>query len=61
MRVKRWDRMELEGITPELGPVRRHGVRGSMMSVYLRDPDGNLVEICSYRDRAVSEEAAAQD
>lgn len=53
MRVKRWDRMELEGITPELGPVRRHGVRGSMMSIYLRDPDGNLVEICSYRDRAV--------
>ena len=32
----------------ELGPVIRHGVNGAMKSIYLRDPDQNLVEICSY-------------
>lgn len=30
------------------GPVSRTGARGPMRSVYLRDPDGNLVEIASY-------------
>ena len=42
----------LEHIRPlaaiELGPVPRQGARGSMQSIYLRDPDGNLVEICVY-------------
>ncbi len=32
----------------ELGIVERNGVFGKMKSIYLRDPDGNLVEICSY-------------
>lgn len=32
----------------ELGPVIRHGAKGEMKSIYLRDPDQNLVEICSY-------------
>jgi len=30
------------------GPVPRTGARGLMTSVYLRDPDGNLVEISNY-------------
>lgn len=30
------------------GPVERTGTRGSMTSVYFRDPDGNLVEIATY-------------
>jgi len=30
------------------GPVERTGALGAMMSVYLRDPDGNLVEISHY-------------
>jgi catechol 2,3-dioxygenase-like lactoylglutathione lyase family enzyme len=36
------------GIAIEHGPVDRTGARGPMRSVYLRDPDDNLVEICVY-------------
>lgn len=32
------------------GPVTRTGARGEMTSVYVRDPDGNLVEISNYAD-----------
>lgn len=41
-------RLERAGIPPELGPVVRHGVHGGMTSVYLRDPDENLIELCCY-------------
>ncbi len=33
----------------EQGIVKRHGARGDMHSIYLRDPDGNLIELCSYQ------------
>lgn len=36
------------GTAVELGPVRRTGARGPMTSVYVRDPDDNLVELASY-------------
>ncbi len=32
----------------ELGVVQKTGVKGAMYSIYLRDPDGNLVEFCNY-------------
>ncbi|MBQ8919612.1 MAG: VOC family protein [Acidaminococcaceae bacterium] len=31
------------------GIVNRNGAKGKMHSVYLRDPDGNLVELASYK------------
>lgn len=36
------------GIVAETKIVDRHGVRGPMLSFYVRDPDGNLLEFCSY-------------
>ena len=35
-------------VTVEVGPVGRSGALGPMTSLYVRDPDGNLVEIASY-------------
>ncbi|NDY42611.1 hypothetical protein G3N55_07110 [Dissulfurirhabdus thermomarina] len=40
--------LEREGIPVVEGPVRRSGALGPMTSVYLRDPDGNLVEVSRY-------------
>ena len=40
------------GTSVEQGPVARTGATGPITSVYVRDPDGNLVEISVYdRDR----------
>ncbi|MGC2399282.1 MAG: VOC family protein, partial [Acidobacteriaceae bacterium] len=35
-------------IAIELGPVARDGAVGEIRSIYLRDPDANLVEISNY-------------
>lgn len=35
-------------LEPGLGIVQRTGALGSMQSIYLRDPDGNLIEISVY-------------
>ena len=36
-----------EGIAVEVGPVAKTGARGALRSLYVRDPDGNLVEIAN--------------
>jgi catechol 2,3-dioxygenase-like lactoylglutathione lyase family enzyme len=35
-------------VTIEDGPVERSGATGPIRSVYVRDPDGNLIEISNY-------------
>ncbi len=37
-----------EGVAIEEGPVARTGACGPIVSVYIRDPDGNLIEIAAY-------------
>jgi catechol 2,3-dioxygenase-like lactoylglutathione lyase family enzyme len=39
------------GVAIEEGPVERTGARGSIISVYIRDPDANLIELSNYLDR----------
>ena len=40
------------GVPVEEGPVVRTGALGPIESVYVRDPDGNLVELARYVDEA---------
>lgn len=37
--------LEQSEIKVEIGPVPRTGATGPIMSLYVRDPDGNLIEI----------------
>jgi catechol 2,3-dioxygenase-like lactoylglutathione lyase family enzyme len=39
------------GVAIEKGPVERTGAMGTIRSVYLRDPDGNLLEISEYVEK----------
>jgi catechol 2,3-dioxygenase-like lactoylglutathione lyase family enzyme len=36
---------EALNVPVEMGPVARTGATGAIMSLYVRDPDGNLIEI----------------
>ena len=40
--------LEAAGVEIEVPPSARTGALGPMISVYFRDPDGNLVEISEY-------------
>jgi catechol 2,3-dioxygenase-like lactoylglutathione lyase family enzyme len=33
------------GLAVELGPVARTGAKSALVSLYIRDPDGNLIEL----------------
>ena len=40
--------LRAHGVVIDEGPVRKQGARGTLLSVYCRDPDGSLIEISSY-------------
>jgi catechol 2,3-dioxygenase-like lactoylglutathione lyase family enzyme len=42
--------LKANGVSIEEGPSKRQGARGTLRSVYCRDPDGSLIEISSYED-----------
>ncbi|MBN9583799.1 MAG: VOC family virulence protein [Afipia sp. 62-7] len=46
------DHLKSCGVAIEEGPCERHGARGTLLSVYCRDPDGSLIEISSYKTTA---------
>ncbi|MCW2949571.1 MAG: hypothetical protein JWN41_584 [Thermoleophilia bacterium] len=39
--------LENAGVEIEQGPVERAGATGALLSVYVRDPDGNLLELAN--------------
>lgn len=41
--------LNANNINIKLGPVDRVGYKGKMKSIYINDPDGNLIEISSYK------------
>jgi catechol 2,3-dioxygenase-like lactoylglutathione lyase family enzyme len=43
------DRIATAGIAVEEGPVQRTGAAGPISSIYVRDPDGNLIEFSEYQ------------
>ena len=47
--IQEWQAFLLSnGIPIEEGPVKRTGAKGPIHSIYIRDPDGNLIEISNY-------------
>ena len=49
--------LEAELVAVEEGPVPRTGARGPITSVYVLDPDANLIEIASYPAGPAAEES----
>ena len=43
-------RLAVEGVPILEGPVERTGARGKLRSIYIRDPDQNLIELSVYED-----------
>ena len=43
------DHFKACGVAIEEGPAEKRGALGTIVSVYCRDPDGNLIEVSSYK------------
>lgn len=42
------EELKQDHVSIEAGPVTKHGALGDITSVYVRDPDQNLIEISNY-------------
>ncbi|MCY9802453.1 VOC family protein [Vibrio scophthalmi] len=40
--------IEQQGVEIIEGPIERTGAMGKIVSIYIRDPDGNLIELSNY-------------
>jgi catechol 2,3-dioxygenase-like lactoylglutathione lyase family enzyme len=49
------DHLQSSGVAVIEGPVRRIGATGPLRSVYIRDPDGNLIEIANRETLSAAE------
>ena len=49
--------LQRAGVDVLEGPVARSGALGTLESVYLRDPDGNLIEIACYAETTGDQKA----
>jgi catechol 2,3-dioxygenase-like lactoylglutathione lyase family enzyme len=47
-------RLQENGVAIEEGPVERSGATGRIRSIYVRDPDGNLLEISEYLEEGAA-------
>ena len=43
------DHLTACGVEIEVGPGDKQGALGTIVSVYCRDPEGNLIEVSSYK------------
>ncbi|HKK36460.1 MAG TPA: VOC family protein [Paracoccaceae bacterium] len=52
--IEAWvEHLAAKGVPVLEGPAPRTGARGPILSIYLRDPDGNLIEIARYSEPSV--------
>ncbi|WP_404828967.1 VOC family protein [Effusibacillus dendaii] len=42
------DHLTKQGVRIEEGPAEKTGAQGKIISVYMRDPDQNLIEVSNY-------------